>query len=1032
MKLNHPITQREADYPETWSLVSKTDLKGIITYVNRDFIEVSGFNERELLGASHNIVRHPDMPPEAFADLWQTLKSGKPWTGVVKNRCKNGDHYWVIANVTPLKEDGKVTGYMSVRAKPSRAQAEEAEHIYKQLQEKRISSAKVFKKPGLLNRLPLSLKMAFTVVGALALVVTIGMVGLSGMNSANKGLETVYQDRLAASVKLGQINELMRDNIQHLHRAGNHDPRLEESKLHDHPITKHTDIIEKNIATIGTLWENYKDIPHPEETKTLIDKYAESRGKFVREGLKPAVDMYKEGKFAQAGAFVSRTVYPLYQEAKDDAEALLRNEDALAKEEYDRSAQHYAFLQRLMLIIIAAGSVLAVLFGYLLIRSITRPLNTAIGLFDQIAGGDYANAIDVNRDDELGKVLYALKSMQIKLGFDFNESRRVANEALRIKVSLDTSSTNIMIGDTEGLIIYMNKSLEAMFRNAQDDLRKDLPNFDVDKIIGANIDIFHKNPSHQRNLLAGLTASHRATVVVGGHTFRLTATPVVNEEGRRLGTSVEWIDATQEVRIENEIKEIVHAAADGDFSRRLNLDDKEGFTRELSGNINQLLQTSDTGLNEVLRVLGAISSGDLSQKITSEYHGTFGALKDYCNNTVTVLDNIVTQLQNVVSEANRGNFKVSIDGRGMSGFQSEIADGINGLMKTSETGLNEVLRVLAALAKGDLTENITNDYQGTFGQLKDYSNTTVESLKQLIGQIKDAVDSINTASREIAMGNQDLSQRTEEQASSLEETASSMEELTSTVKHNADNAQQASKLAVSASTYATKGGEVVRGSVQTMAEISESSKRIAEIIGVIDGIAFQTNILALNAAVEAARAGEQGRGFAVVAGEVRNLAQRSANAAKEIKELINDSVAKVENGTAQVNEAGNTMEDIVRGVKQVTDIMAEISAASAEQSGGIEQVNQAITQMDEITQQNAALVEQAAAAAESLQEQAEHLAQAVGAFKMEKGSYSARLSLLQDAASKAEEPKPAHAKRPAAQQKRSAVATTDEEEWQEF
>jgi methyl-accepting chemotaxis protein len=255
-----------------------------------------------------------------------------------------------------------------------------------------------------------------------------------------------------------------------------------------------------------------------------------------------------------------------------------------------------------------------------------------------------------------------------------------------------------------------------------------------------------------------------------------------------------------------------------------------------------------------------------------------------------------------------------------------------------------------------------------------------------VGQIKDATDTINTASKEIAAGNSDLSQRTEEQASSLEETASSMEELTSTVKQNAENAKQANQLAIGASDVAGKGGAVVSEVVVTMDSINESSRKIVDIISVIDGIAFQTNILALNAAVEAARAGEQGRGFAVVAGEVRNLAQRSAAAAKEIKTLIGDSVEKVEGGSKLVAQAGQTMEEIVSSIKRVTDIMAEITAASVEQSAGIEQVNLAITQMDEVTQQNAALVEEAAAAAEALEEQAQNLSVSVGTFKVDGGA----------------------------------------------
>jgi len=258
-----------------------------------------------------------------------------------------------------------------------------------------------------------------------------------------------------------------------------------------------------------------------------------------------------------------------------------------------------------------------------------------------------------------------------------------------------------------------------------------------------------------------------------------------------------------------------------------------------------------------------------------------------------------------------------------------------------------------------------------------------DGLVKSVSQVRTGIDTIATASSQIAAGNLDLSSRTEEQASSLEETASSMEELTSTVKQNADNARQANQLAVSASGVAEKGGAVVSRVVDTMEDINASAKKIVDIIGVIDGIAFQTNILALNAAVEAARAGEQGRGFAVVASEVRNLAQRSAAAAKEIKTLIGDSVDKVELGSKLVEEAGVTMDEVVQSVRHVTDIMSEIMAASQEQSAGIEQVNQAIGQMDQVTQQNAALVEEAAAAAESLNEQAAKLAEAVSVFKLD-------------------------------------------------
>ena len=313
--------------------------------------------------------------------------------------------------------------------------------------------------------------------------------------------------------------------------------------------------------------------------------------------------------------------------------------------------------------------------------------------------------------------------------------------------------------------------------------------------------------------------------------------------------------------------------------------------------------------------------------------------------------------------------------------------GITGwVISKSITGpINEAVQIAETVASGDLTRRIMVKSQDETGKLLNALKTMNDSLIRIVGQVRVGTDTIATASGQIASGNVDLSNRTEEQASSLEKTASAMEQLTSTVKQNADNAMHANQLVISSSEVATQGGVVVARVVAVMGEINSSSKKIVDIISVIDGIAFQTNILALNAAVEAARAGEQGRGFAVVASEVRNLAQRSAAAAREIKVLIGDSVGKVDEGAHLVDQAGSTMQAIVSSITSVTDIMSEITAASREQTVGIEQINQSITLMDEVTQQNAALVEQAAAAAGSLQDQARTLASVVGVFKVPMG-----------------------------------------------
>ena len=342
----------------------------------------------------------------------------------------------------------------------------------------------------------------------------------------------------------------------------------------------------------------------------------------------------------------------------------------------------------------------------------------------------------------------------------------------------------------------------------------------------------------------------------------------------------------------------------------------------------------------------------------------------------------VIDIRNVISAASEGDFTTRVDTSKMEGIFEVFADLVNNLLSISEQSLTDVADVAQRLAEGDLTTTVENEYPGLFGTLKDDVNKTVVNLRQMIGQIREGAVSIGSSASEISQGNADLSQRTEEQASSLEETASSMEEMTSAVKSNADNARQANQLSASAAEKAEEGGTVVSQAVSAMGEINESSGKISEIIGVIDEIAFQTNLLALNAAVEAARAGEQGRGFAVVAAEVRNLAQRSAEAAKEIKTLIKDSVSKVEGGSKLVDQSGETLAEIVTSVKKVSDIIAEIAAASQEQSSGIDEVNKAVTQLDEVTQQNAALVEEAAAASKSMDDQASNLQELVSIFSI--------------------------------------------------
>jgi len=461
---------------------------------------------------------------------------------------------------------------------------------------------------------------------------------------------------------------------------------------------------------------------------------------------------------------------------------------------------------------------------------------------------------------------------------------------------------------------------------------------------------------------------------------------VADNDTTSLLSSMKRMSETINIMVDDAVA-LSNSAVDGKLETRADASKHQGDFRKIVAGINDTLDAVIGPLNVAAGYVERISKGDIPPKITDTYNGDFNALKNNLNAMIDAIHELVADANLLSVSAVEGKLGTRADASKHKGDYRKIIEGVNDTLDSIVNPVNEVVRVLDALAKSDLTEKITTKYRGSFAQLCDNVNTSVNNLAKAVSMIKDATDSINTAAQEIAAGNNDLSNRTEKQAASLEQTVTRMEELTTTVQQNSQNAKQANQLSVDASEIAGKGLSVVNHVISTMEEINGSSRKIVDIISVIDDIAFQTNILALNAAVEAARAGPQGRGFAVVASEVRNLAQRATSSAGEIKRLISDSVNKVEEGSTLVAQAGKTMEEIVKSVNGVTTIMSEIRSASMEQASGIEQVNHAITQMDDVTQQNSALVEQAAATAVALGEQTQNLSVTVNSFKLGNSSH---------------------------------------------
>ena len=573
---------------------------------------------------------------------------------------------------------------------------------------------------------------------------------------------------------------------------------------------------------------------------------------------------------------------------------------------------------------------------------------------------------------------------------DVTEARAQQQQVARLTSAVQGAMTAIMMIDRDFTITYVNDATINMLRPHQDVLRQAYPGFDVDTLLGANIDMFHRNPAHQRQLLANPNnLPHTAEIKVGPLQFRLNVTAILDNDGSYIGNNLEWSDISE-------------AKAQAAEARRLQMEmEGQAAALDLSmGSISFDLQGCVIDVND--NFLGIV--GYSRDEVIGQHHRMF-VKSDYADSP---------EYSRFWAKLNRGEFDanqykcVGKNGReiwlqanyspilGEDGnpykiikFATDITEQKR-LQLTVQDVLTSTSVVMKSMADGDLTKQLEGEYDGEFAQLQEAINRTVNAMSDVVQDIIEAAVSISSSASEISRGNTDLSRRTEEQASSLQQTSSSMEELTTTVRLNADSAHEANKLATESRERAEKGGAVIRKAIEAMAAINTSSKKVADIIGVIDEIAFQTNLLALNAAVEAARAGEQGRGFAVVASEVRSLAQRSAAAAKEIKALINDSSEKVNEGTVLVDESGRTLEEIVASAKRVGDIVSQIADASIEQTKGIEQVNQAVTQMDEMTQQNAALVEQAAAASESLDDQGKNLQQRMAFFRTGKETQTER------------------------------------------
>lgn len=948
MKINMPITNREIEFDDSQFMLTRTDLKGVITYANQDFIQVSGFTELELVGSSHNIVRHPDMPVEAFADLWRNLKAGKPWTGLVKNRTKSGDFYWVVANATPVIENGQVTGYLSARRKPTRQQILEASKAYQLFKDgkanglaivdgKVVRNSYLSKALSFLSNISVTQRILSIPLFATALLGTQILLARENQSLLWLGLEIsaifAFAVALARSIKDPLVSSLKAINQI---AVGNYSSAIEvkgKNELSDVLLAL------KKMQTLLSVNENTlkESAIETREKSALFENQLAAINKSTG-----AIEFTLDGKVAA----VNDIFLNILGFTRHEAIGALHSD--FVEPEFIKSGEYKKFWERLN-----QG------------ESITGQF-LRIGKNGKEVWLDATYNPILNVEGKPYKVVkYATDITEQKLkNADFEgQITAIGKSQGVIEVALDGTVLKVnqtyldMLGYSEGELVGHNvtKVLDPVF--ASSEAYKTLWN----KLVKGGSDIGQYKRIAKDGHEVWIQASYNPIYDLKGNPFKIVNYTMDITESKLLAADnagqISGIHKTQGV-------------IEFDMSGKI-ISANENFL-----NLSGYSEAEIIGKNHSMFV-------DSAYRVSHDYRAFWDAL-NHGEAQVGQVKRInkagnslwMQAIYNPILDMNGKPFKVVK-------YATDITEQHNNAQVLANA-VEETKEVIESAKVGDLSSRVSLEGKtGAIASLCDGVNALMDKMTEIILQVREAGETINTAAGEISTGNNDLSSRTESQASSLEETAASMEELATTVKQNSDNAKQANQLASAASGVAIKGGEVVDEVVTTMTAINESAKKIEDIISVIDGIAFQTNILALNAAVEAARAGEQGRGFAVVAGEVRNLAQRSASAAKEIKDLINNSVAKTAEGTLLVEEAGKTMKEVVSSVQRVTDIMGEIAAASAEQSAGINQVNEAVTNMDEVTQQNAALVEEAAAAAESLVEQAENLVQVVSVFKLD-------------------------------------------------
>ena len=931
MRNNQPVTQQEYIIPAGVSLVTETDLQGNIVYANQAFIEVSGYSWEELEGQPHNLIRHPDVPEIVFADLWKTIKRGKTWHQYVKNRRKNGDHYWVEANIAPVEKDGQVVGYKSVRNAIERELIPVAEQAYLDL---KAGNALIFR--GVLTT-PFQEKLFKYSPLPKKSILAKTMIPLVVMAVMWSVVLQIYLQNVADDLFQGAVVE--RHETLQVDLA---------SEIHGVSTVALTNAvgIASNSAVIYGLYDNQQTVLW-QIVQVNYKHYVETAG---LKGIGLAIFDSNLKQLTHEGAPItvrSMPKQPMTEVSFESGEGFVR---ALVPVPYgDRTLGLIVMSIPLSYVAVQEFSGERLYAPILKQGSSLQALKTGETQVDQ-ALDSALKGIDLNKVYQSGFLVtgnYLLMLEKIE-NTDGEVGAHLVLEPMTI--------LNKVLSESYFMIYVAQAAMSGGF-------------------ILLLIQIFLRMRYSVLKPLKEMTDKMNYAAEHGSLSVRTKS--LSQDEIGRVGRSFNrYLTGVQHLMVS--VSDMIDALSQGRLAHRIKADSK-GDLENLKNQVNHSADEIQKVLGEIQGAIHALRMSEYSYEVRGKFAGDYAVMINDLQEGMNETSQAISGINGTMKAISGGEFsrRLSIS---LKGDLDKLKRNINLSLDQLEKGISETVEVVVAQSEGDLTKRIHGQYAGKLGVMKDAVNTSMENMARAVGELRVASVTVADAAQQIASGSSDLSDRIQKQALTLQDTVSSMELITETVRSNAQNARQAAELAEGAKVQAQSGSEVMRQTQTAMVELASSSHKIADIIGLIDSIAFQTNLLALNAAVEAARAGEQGRGFAVVAGEVRTLAQKSAAAAAELRALIELSVKQVDQSQGLVKRTSEEFSGIVDSILKMHNFIGQIAQANQDQTRSIEQINQAIDGMDSVTQQNAALVEETAAAADTLRHEADEMQGQVGFF----------------------------------------------------